>query len=241
MSTKNNSFIAFILISILYFNSAEIKAQTIQIQGKIMGEQGESVVFPIIANQSTSHGVVADGNGRFTIAANKSDTILINATGYNLFKLCLHDSTTKDVYQIEVHLTHKVISLKEFIVHDIKTIADINKEKEKLGVKNVDAYKNVDGFNSPITWLYERFSKQERDKRLVATLENKDRQIALLKDLFRNYISYDIMDLDETEFEDFINYLQLPESYIKSASDYELAMTIKYKYLNFRKEQSIKY
>lgn len=241
MHTKNNPFIAFIVVFILHLNSVELTAQAIQIQGKIIGEQGESVVFPIIANQSTSHGVVADGNGYFSIAADKSDTILINATGYNLFKLCMRDSTLKYSYQIEVRLTHKVISLKEFIVHDIKTIADINKEKEKLGVKNVDAYKNVDGFNSPITWLYERFSRQERDKRLVATLENKDRQIALLKDLFRNYISYDIMDLNETEFEDFIDYLQLPESYIKSASDYELAMTIKYKYLNFRKEQSIKY
>jgi 3-dehydroquinate dehydratase len=241
LNTKYNCLIVFILVSLLHFNSVQIKAQTIQIQGKIMGEEGESVVFPIIANQSTSHGVVADGNGRFTIAANKSDTILINATGYNLFKFCLHDSLLKESYQVEVHLTHKVISLKEFIVHDIKTIADINKEKEKLGIKNVDAYKNVDGFNSPITWLYERFSKQERDKRLVATLENKDRQIAVLKDLFRNYISYDIIDLNETEFEDFIDYLQLPESYIKTASDYELAMNIKYKYLKYRKEQSTKY
>ena len=241
MNLKDNCLITTIVVFILHFYSVEIKAQSIQIQGRIIGEQGESVVFPIIANQSTSHGVVADGNGHFLILASKSDTILFNATGYNLYKFCAHDSAFKELYQVEIRLTHKVVMLKEFIVHDIKSIADINKEKEKLGTKNVDAYKNVDGFNSPITWLYERFSKQERDKRLVATLENKDRQIALLKDLFRNYISYDIMDLNETEFEDFIDYLQLPESYIKTASDYELAMTIKYKYLKFRKDQSVKY
>jgi hypothetical protein len=49
------------------------------------------------------------------------------------------------------------------------------------------------------------------------------------------------MDLDEGAFENFINYMQLPESFIKSASDYELAIVIKSKYNNFKKEQAVKF
>lgn len=216
-------------------------AQNIEIHGSITGENNELIVFPIIANRSTGHGMVANSEGKFVMKALKTDTILINATGYSMFKFCAADSTTKDVYEVDIHLSRNVITLKEIIIHDIKSITDINREKEKLGIKNTDDYQQFDGLSSPLTWLYERFSKNERDKRLVASLENKDRQIALLKDLFRNYISYDVMDLDEGAFENFINYMQLPESFIKSASDYELAIVIKSKYNNFKKEQAVKF
>ena len=218
----------------------QINAQNIEIRGTVSGENNESVVFPIVANRTTGHGMVAN-DGKFVMKATKNDTILINATGYSVFKFCAADSATKDFYQLEVHLTRNMITLKEIIIHDIKSITDINKDKENLGIKRTDDYQDFDGLSSPLTWLYERFSKKEKNKRLVATLENKDRQIAVLKDLFRNYISYDIMELEEGEFEDFINYMQLPESFIKNASDYDLAMVIKTKYGKYKDKHQVKY
>ena len=102
-----------------------LTAQNIEIRGTITGENNESVVFPIVANRTTSHGMVANSDGKFVMKAMKSDTILINATGYSVFKFCAADSLVKDFYLLNVHLTRNVITLKEIIIHDIKSITDI--------------------------------------------------------------------------------------------------------------------
>ena len=53
---------------------------------------------------------------------------------------------------------------------------------------------------SPITFLYETFSRQAISKRLVEQLENDDRRRALLQELFTKYVDYDIVELESWEF-----------------------------------------
>jgi hypothetical protein len=61
----------------------------------------------------------------------------------------------------------------------------------------------------------------------VAEMENEDRKRALLKELFRKYIQYDIIDLSVEKFDDFISFMDLPDSFIRSAPAYDLIMEIK--------------
>ena len=62
---------------------------------------------------------------------------------------------------------------------------------------------SIDAFQSPITFLYQQFSKVERSKRLVAELENNDKRRELLQELFVKYVDYDIIQLESEEFKDF--------------------------------------
>ena len=58
----------------------------------------------------------------------------------------------------------------------------IQKDIDKLGYRESDyRVSTVDAFQSPITFLYQEFSRRERSKRLVAQLENEDRKRALLQ------------------------------------------------------------
>jgi hypothetical protein len=90
--------------------------------------------------------------------------------------------------------------------------------------------KTADALNSPITFLYERFSKYGRNKAKLADLKNLEQKKDLLKELFRIYVKTDIMDLDESEFDDFILFMNLSDDFIKNSSQYDLTQYILLKF-----------
>jgi hypothetical protein len=87
---------------------------------------------------------------------------------------------------------------------------------------------------SPITALYERFSKKEQSKQLAAKLTYQDKQKGVLQDLLRLYVVYDIFDLSESEFDAFIAFLNIDEDFLKTASELELVTFIKDKFEHFK-------
>ena len=52
----------------------------------------------------------------------------------------------------------------------------------------------------------------------------------IVKELLRNYVAYDIIDLSDQQFEDFIFFLNVDENFLKTASELELITFIKDKY-----------
>jgi hypothetical protein len=69
-------------------------------------------------------------------------------------------------------------------------------------------------------------------------MEYKDNQIKVLKELLRLYVAFEIVDLDEDEFENFIGFLNVDENFLKTSSDLELITFIIDKFEHF---QRIKY
>jgi hypothetical protein len=66
----------------------------------------------------------------------------------------------------------------------------------------------------------------EKAKRQVEEWENNDRKTKILKELFRNYVAYDIIDLSDDEFDDFIAYLNLyPDEFLQQSSDYRIGQS----------------
>jgi hypothetical protein len=73
----------------------------------------------------------------------------------------------------------------------------------------------INAVQSPITFLYQQFSRKEQSKRQVAYMENEDRKRELLKELFRLYVDYDIISLSDEQFDDFITYLNVSDEFLK--------------------------
>lgn len=214
----------------------------------------------MIINSRTNTGIMGDPSGEFNIFLYKSDTLLISASGYKIKKICLKDSLLKKEYFMAIELEKKaftpkatamipqrnldlvkqktdttdmknrIIYLKPVSVFALKGIDEINQEIAKIGVRKTDTYKNFTGLESPISYLYEAFSKIERSKRTVAGFENEDYKKTVLKHLFRVYIQADIINLNQNEFDDFISYCNLSDEFIKNASSFELVSAIKERY-----------
>jgi len=223
--------------SLLTFNSL---AQQVTISGKVTDNHGnENMYQVVVVNARTSEGTFASAGGVFNISALQNDTILFTASGFAVKKVCLKDSAVKNHYSIIVKLDSLHMSLSEVRVYPVKSLREIDESKDKLGEKhNTDRYANTHALTSPINYLFERFNSMEQSKRKVEELTDEQQKRQVLKDLFHLYIKNDIINLDDSQFETFIDYLNFSDNFIRTATDYELLMAIKYKYEAFENANS---
>jgi hypothetical protein len=65
-------------------------------------------------------------------------------------------------------------------------------------------------------------------------MENEDKKRELLKELFRIYIDYDIIQLDNKEFDAFIDYINISDEFLKSISQYDFILFVKERFQDYR-------
>ena len=185
----------------------------------------------MIINVRTSQGIFGLADGTFKASIFKTDTIVIASTGYEFQRICFTDSAFKRQYDINVALKRLNVTLKEVNIFSPRDLQSIYTDIKKLGYNKKDfQLSGVDAFQSPITFLYQEFSKLERLKRHNAERINADKRKELLRQLLANYVTHDIINLDNFEFDDFINFCNVPESYMKSATQYDFCIFIKQKF-----------
>ena len=194
----------------------------------------------IVVNRRTRTGQIGGLSGAFKVTGLKTDTFMVTAGGYEIIRFCFRDSVLKKEYFLRVGLRMRVNELRTVAIYPVKDLSEIKKERESLGAEQTRSTEGVIGaVESPITFLYERFSQEGQSRAKVAELENRDRQDAVLKDLFRAYVRAGVIDLGEDEFDIFIRFLNLPEEYLKTAGDYDLAVSIRHRFLQFRAAQKL--
>jgi len=180
----------------------------------------------MVVNHSTNEGVFGQPNGSFGAYVNPNDSIILSTKGY--YKIgfrVVPDSSCQFV--CDFALIEKARQLNEVVIKPLKTLQQIKEEREALAQRETRTITGLEAFQSPITALYQRFSKSEKSKAKVAELEYLDNKTEVVKELLRLYVSYDVIKLDEAEFEDFIYFMTLDEDFLKTASDIELATFIK--------------
>jgi hypothetical protein len=87
---------------------------------------------------------------------------------------------------------------------------------------------------SPITFLYQQFSKREESKRELARLQNEDKKRELLKDLFHHYVDYDIIQLTNDQFDEFIDFLNVSDEFMKTSSQYDFLIFVRDRFKDFK-------
>ena len=234
---KKNYFLRFIfLIAIILTSSRGYTQTSVSVSGKAYDRENRNLPLTslMIINKRTNNGVFADAEGRFTLTIQQSDTLLFSAIGFRVKKICFKDSIPKKQYNIEIALQKLSYDLKEVSVFANRSLDDIQKDINKLGKTSTYSVTGVDAIESPITALYERYSKFGKAKHKVAEWENEDLKRDILKDLFRLYVKYDIIDLNDDQFDDFIKYLNLSDEFIQKATQFELTMAIKGRYESYK-------
>ncbi|MGP8216741.1 MAG: hypothetical protein ACLQQ4_14345 [Bacteroidia bacterium] len=241
MKTTLGSVISAFGIWLLAINCCVAQSgQPVTISGKITDNHGNDNLYQVVVvNERSSEGTLASAGGLYNITALRSDTILFTASGFAVKKVCVRDSANKGQYIINVKLDSLHLNLAEVKVYPVKSLRQIDESKSRLGdVPNTDKYQDANTLSSPVNYLFERFNSMEQSKRKVAQLEDEQQKRDVLKDLFHLYIKNDIINLDDTQFDAFIDYLNFSDYFIKTATDYELLMAIKYRYEAFENANS---
>lgn len=207
-------------------------AQEVTVRGRVSGGDGEHTFYDLmIVNRRTRNGSFANTDGTFTTVAQRNDTLLIGAGGYVTRTLLLSEFADEDLGNLQVTLRPWQIELRPVAVLPERTLKEIQADIAKLGYDEKDyRIAGVNAFESPITFLYQEFSRRERSKRQVAELRNEDMKRALLRELLQKYVEYDIINLSDDSFDDFIDFCAVSDEVIKGLSQYDFLVYVKKKY-----------
>ncbi|MBP6390193.1 MAG: hypothetical protein KA175_06205 [Flavobacteriales bacterium] len=220
------------LLASLVMAGQTLAQEEVTVHGKVVarGHQG-SYYDLMVVNKRTRTGSFGNAEGTFTVRMLRTDTLLIGLGGYVTRPVTVRDSVVKESYDILVMLSPWTIVLPEASVLSERTLKQIQADISKLGYRESDyRVSTVDALQSPITFLYQEFSRRERSKREVARLENEDRKRALLQELLHLYVEYDIINLSQDSFDDFIDFCAVPDELIKGLTQYEFLMYVRKKY-----------
>lgn len=227
------------------FGAMSLQAQEkIRVKGKVTNQQGKAIPGVMVLNQRTYSGFFASSSGDFTTEIQHNDTLSIGAFGMKSTLVSFKDSVYKPEYELEVILMPLRVDVGTAEVFAPRELKEIYRDIDRLGFEEKDyRTSGVDALSSPITFLYEQFSKRERSKRLAMELENADRRRELLKELFQKYVDYDIIELDNDDFDEFITFLNVSDEFLQSTTQYQFLLYVKdrfkeYKILKRRMKES---
>lgn len=188
----------------------------------------------MVINLRTQQGQFAQSDNSFLVQAQRTDTLIITAIGYRIRKICFRDSVGKDVFEVMVALEKLSYELKEATVFIPRDLNRIEQDLKKLGYSPKDyRLSGVNAWQSPLTALYQEFSRKERSKRKVAELMNADKRRELMREVLANYSRSGLIALPFNEYDAFIDYLGLSDFLLRTFTQYELAYYIKQRYLEY--------
>ncbi|MFT4754074.1 MAG: hypothetical protein ACI9GM_000168 [Salibacteraceae bacterium] len=235
---KRHLFILLILCAGMW-SDVSAQKKKVWVTGQVYGMNNTTDLLTLfVVSQANQTGNFGNPNGTYEILVDKNDTLLIGSIGYITQKICVKDSLFSDTIIVNVHLKQLEFYLKEVTVFAPRELRRIYDDIEKLGYDERDDRLSgvADPLSSPITALYERYNKHAQKERLARELMNDARRRDLLKELFRKYVDANIIDLNDDQFDEFIEYINVSDSFLQNSSQYDFIIFVKMKYTYFIKQ-----
>ncbi|MDP4805822.1 MAG: hypothetical protein NWR49_01780 [Crocinitomicaceae bacterium] len=232
---KHSKKIFFSLYMLLWSCQTWAQCEQVLVSGKIVDTMRLQNFYNLmVVNKTTGRGIFGQPNGHFSVYATAGDLIALSTKGYPVYQFVVKpdDNCQSKVLAYIERLPQET---PEVIVRPLKTLEQIKEERENLALRETRTVTGVSVLQSPITALYQAFSKKEQNKRWIAEQEYKDDQRRIVQELLRLYVAFDIIELSDTEFDAFITFLNIDEQFIKTATEMELILFIKDKYDHFRR------
>ncbi|HBF89489.1 MAG TPA: hypothetical protein DDX39_12685 [Bacteroidales bacterium] len=244
MFSKNIFYIIFVFVFPTHVLS-QINKDKIQLVGKIVSSENNlSIPYVHILVPERNVGTSADENGQFSIYIQKNDIIVFSAIGFQNYKLCFADSSFTTENNVTIHLIPEVYQIKAVNIFPFKTYSDFKNEfvnhkktenerlvealNESINEPNLASYAPCNLGISPITALYNAFSKYEKSKRLYATLTAKDEQKARVAKKMTPKLIKTITGIsEESTIRSFIEFCSFHDDFIDHSTELELSLAIK--------------
>jgi hypothetical protein len=224
----------FIIVVIFITGFSFSQCDAIYLRGSVKDTLNDKGFYNLmVINLTTQQGVFGKPSGGFGVYVNPGDRIAFSVKGYSKVIIDIPGSR-KCTLDTTIYLPTKIQQYDAVSVYPIKSLQTIKKEREELSMRETRTVTGINVLQSPITALYERFSKTAQSKQQVAKMEYQDNINKVLKDLLRLYVSYDVVYLEEEQFTSFVYFLNIEEHFLKTASDYELITFIKDKLEHYK-------
>jgi hypothetical protein len=225
--------VAFFAFSSFGFLSAQQRCDQVLFTGKVQDTLRPNTFYNLmVINRTTGRGAFGQPNGTFSVYASNGDSISLSITGYP----AVHTRVVADSncqFKQSFIIEGNPQEFDPVVVRPLKSLQEIKEERQALAMRETRTVTGVEMLQSPITALYQAFSKKERTKRWIAEQEHKDSQLNIVRELIRTYVAYDVIELNDEEFEEFIYFLNMDEQFLKTASEMELITFIQDKFQHY--------
>ena len=224
-----------IVLALVAQNAFSQKCDKVLFSGKVVDTlRPQSFYNLMVVNRSNGIGVFGQPNGSFSVYVSNGDSISISIKEYTTVNIVIKADSNCQVRK-QFIIERKPQEIQEVIIKPLKTLEQIKEERENLALRETRQVTGLEVLRSPITALYQAFSKREKNKRWIAEQEFKDDQRKIVRELLHLYVAYDIIELSEEDFDAFIYFLNVNDSFLKTASEMELITFIQDKFDHFKR------
>ena len=235
--------IRYTILFFLFFIS-ETKAQDslVIIKGKVMQDITTGFSDMLIVNMTKGTGVYGNLDGTFQITAHKNDLIKISCRGYKTASISMQDSVLKAEYFVAIKLSLlEIIQQEAVIIRPTPTLEDLKKSQSEVGTYQYRPLLNspLEMFFSPITAIYQLFSKREAEKQKYAMFMSQKQLDDYLVGVTRYLMKSGLIDLTEEEMPRFIARCPISEDFAKEASLYEVSTVLNSCYKEYAKRHKV--
>jgi len=242
----------YLLISFLTINSAYNQTLTGIVQSS---EDGLSIEGAHIVNISKNEIAISSQMGNFTIVGEIGDTLIVSNINYIKRQFIVN---TKN--RISILLTPNLIQLEEVIVSNLpKTANDFRKKLIAMpmqdngkflpyGVKPAKPRSEIPPLynqsqNSglgyvvmnPLKSITRKLSSEFEEKVKYYALKADEDDKIIRDKKFNRALVASLSKLEDDELTNFIHFMDLANSFIESASEYEIATRIKEEFEKYKK------
>ena len=224
----------FFFLSLLSGQALWSQCEQVFVSGKVMDTMNVDMFYNLmVINKTSGRGVFGQPDGHFSVYVRPGDKIALSTRGYPVYEfIATADGDCQN--HILAYIERIPQEIEQVVVRPLKSLEQIKEERQALSQRETRTVTGINVMESPITALYQAFSKKEQNKAWIAEQQYKDDQRRIVKELLRLYVAFEIIDLPETTFDDFITFLNIDENFIKTASEMELVLFIKDKYDHFK-------
>lgn len=248
------------LFTQLAFGQGPIKPMQLMRARLVNERTHQPVVFARIINRDMRSEVISDSLGVFKIYAHINDTLYIRSISYNSVSIPASDSLVWQLRIPEIPLTEEIYDLGIIDIYGWGSYQEfkykvlhskIPEDNTKKAVENLRrALSNLPkhplqeqasiSLGSPVTGLYNLFSKEGKSLRRLEKAKERDRIFLLTYQKYNREIVSIITGLKDNLLDQFMMFSRPDEDFLLKASDYEIHENILENYERFKKEVILK-
>ncbi len=183
-----------------------------------------------IENLTTHQGENSGIKGSYYIEVKKGDKIQFSYVGYNK-KIIIITSTEENIYQ-DVFLKSSIKTLNGVVVKGLSEYQKDSIHRASI-YKDVISYSQEKSIKSPISTVYEKFSKKYKDlRKFQEQIKNTEEQ-KYIDTKYTPEITNAMTKLTDDTLAEFMNLYPMEFEFARSASPLEIKMWIKYNYKDY--------
>lgn len=229
-------------------------ADRVIVAGYVFEEStGEPLPYVNVYVKKSRSGTITDTLGYFLLNATINDTIIFSSLGYDRKYVILTDSATDKKEPLIVFMDTKVYEIRSVEVISLRKYKQLEYEITNMRLPDdeftyaannfpfrspdIDYYtrgstpmQGIGMVFSPITALYDMFSKEGKEKQKLAELQGKDYLNSLIEEKISAALVMKITGLNQSETNAFLEWCNFSPEFVMKLTEYDLVSVIVYKY-----------